>query len=161
MQEQISKLPHFKRITSSNQTINSLSIIGKWIRIVTGVILIVLIFISIFIIANTIKLTVHARRKEISIMKYVGATNSFIRTPFMIEGIIIGIVSSAISLGLVGALYNWCTIKMAQSETMQTIGINMLQFKDLFSSILIVYIILGVGIGIIGSRVSMRKYLDV
>ena len=79
----------------------------------------------------------------------------------MIEGIIIGIVSSAISLGLVGALYNWCTIKMAQSETMQTIGINMLQFKDLFSSILIVYIILGVGIGIIGSRVSMRKYLDV
>ena len=161
VQEQISKLPHFKRITSSNQTINSLSIIGKWIRIVTGVILIVLIFISIFIIANTIKLTVHARRKEISIMKYVGATNSFIRTPFMIEGIIIGIVSSAISLGLVGALYNWCTIKMAQSETMQTIGFNMLQFKDLFSSILIVYIILGVGIGIIGSRVSMRKYLDV
>ena len=161
VQEQISKLPHFKRITSSNQTINSLSIIGKWIRIVTGIILIVLIFISIFIIANTIKLTVHARRKEISIMKYVGATNSFIRTPFMIEGIIIGIVSSAISLGLVGALYNWCTIKMAQSETMQTIGINMLQFKDLFSSILIVYIILGVGIGIIGSRVSMRKYLDV
>ena len=161
VQEQISKLPHFKRITSSNQTINSLSIIGKWIRIVTGVILIVLIFISIFIIANTIKLTVHARRKEISIMKYVGATNSFIRTPFMIEGIIIGIVSSAISLGLVGALYNWCTIKMAQSETMQTIGINMLQFKDLFSSILIVYIILGVGIGIIGSRISMRKYLDV
>ena len=161
VQEQISKLPHFKRITSSNQTINSLSIIGKWIRIVTGVILIVLIFISIFIIANTIKLTVHARRKEISIMKYVGATNSFIRTPFMIEGIIIGIVSSAISLGLVGALYNWCTIKMAQSETMQTIGINMLQFKDLFSSILIVYIILGVGIGIIGSRVSMKKYLDV
>ena len=161
VQEQISKLPHFKRITSSNQTISSLSIIGKWIRIVTGVILIVLIFISIFIIANTIKLTVHARRKEISIMKYVGATNSFIRTPFMIEGIIIGIVSSAISLGLVGALYNWCTIKMAQSETMQTIGINMLQFKDLFSSILIVYIILGVGIGIIGSRVSMRKYLDV
>ena len=161
VQEQISKLPHFKRITSSNQTINSLSIIGKWIRIVTGVILIVLIFISIFIIANTIKLTVHARRKEISIMKYVGATNSFIRTPFMIEGIIIGIVSSAISLGLVGALYNWCTIKMAQSETIQTIGINMLQFKDLFSSILIVYIILGVGIGIIGSRVSMRKYLDV
>ena len=161
VQEQISKLPHFKRITSSNQTINSLSIIGKWIRIVTGVILIVLIFTSIFIIANTIKLTVHARRKEISIMKYVGATNSFIRTPFMIEGIIIGIVSSAISLGLVGALYNWCTIKMAQSETMQTIGINMLQFKDLFSSILIVYIILGVGIGIIGSRVSMRKYLDV
>ena len=161
VQEQISKLPHFRSITSSNQTINTLSTVGKWIRIFTGTILVVLILISIFIIANTIKLTVHARRKEISIMKYVGATNSFIRAPFMIEGVIIGIMSSAISLGIVGALYNWGTIKMAQSETIQKIGVNMLQFKDLFSSIIIVYIILGVGIGIIGSRISMRKYLDV
>lgn len=161
VQEQISKLPHFRSITSSNQTINTLSTVGKWIRIFTGTILVVLILISIFIIANTIKLTVHARRKEISIMKYVGATNSFIRAPFMIEGVIIGIMSSAISFGIVGALYNWGTIKMAQSETIQKIGVNMLQFKDLFSSILIVYIILGVGIGIIGSRISMRKYLDV
>ena len=161
VQEQISKLPHFRSITSSNQTINTLSTVGKWIRIFTGTILVVLILISIFIIANTIKLTVHARRKEISITKYVGATNSFIRAPFMIEGVIIGIMSSAISLGIVGALYNWGTIKMAQSETIQKIGVNMLQFKDLFSSILIVYIILGVGIGIIGSRISMRKYLDV
>ena len=161
VQEQIIKLPHFRSITSSNQTINTLSTVGKWIRIFTGTILVVLILISIFIIANTIKLTVHARRKEISIMKYVGATNSFIRAPFMIEGVIIGIMSSAISLGIVGALYNWGTIKMAQSETIQKIGVNMLQFKDLFSSILIVYIILGVGIGIIGSRISMRKYLDV
>ena len=94
-------------------------------------------------------------------MKYVGATNSFIRTPFMIEGILIGVMSSAISLGIIGALYNWCAIKIAQSETIQMIGINMLQFKDLFTNILIVYIILGVGIGIIGSRVSMKKYLDV
>ena len=161
VQEQISKLPHFRSITSSNQTINTLSTVGKWIRIFTGTILVVLILISIFIISNTIKLTVHARRREISIMKYVGATNSFIRAPFMIEGVIIGIMSSAISLGIVGALYNWGTIKMAQSETIQKIGVNMLQFKDLFSSILIVYIILGVGIGIIGSRISMRKYLDV
>lgn len=161
VQAEMQKLPHFKKIASSNQTISALSTIGKWIRIVTGTILIILILISIFIIANTIKLTVHARRKEISIMKYVGATNSFIRTPFMIEGIIIGLTSSAISLGLVGAIYNWCAIKMAQSETIQLIGINMLQFSDLFSSILIVFIILGVGIGILGSRISMKKYLDV
>ena len=161
VQSELRKLPNFKKIASSNKTINTLSVIGKWIRIITGILLAILIFIAIFIIANTIKLSVHARRKEISIMKYVGATNSFIRAPFMIEGIIIGIISSAISLGLVGALYNWCAIKLAQSETIQTIGINMLQFKDLFSSILIVYIILGVGIGILGSRISMKKYLDV
>ena len=150
-----------KNITSKDETVSTLIKIANGVRIVTGVILVFLVIISVVIISNTIKLTVHARRKEISIMKYVGATNSFIRTPFMIEGIIIGLTSSAISLGLVGAIYNWCAIKMAQSETIQLIGINMLQFSDLFSSILIVYIILGVGIGIIGSRISMRKYLDV
>ena len=161
VQEQISKLPNFKKITSNNQTISTLSSVGRWIRIITGTILLILILISVFIISNTIKLTVHARRKEISIMKYVGATNGFIRTPFMIEGILIGIVSSAISLGIVGAAYNWSAIKVAQSETIQLIGLNLLPFKELFSSILIVYIILGAGIGIIGSSISMKKYLDV
>lgn len=161
VQEEIGKIDNVAKIQSRDETINGLVTIANGVRIVSAVILTLLILISIFIIANTIKLTVHARRKEISIMKYVGATNSFIRAPFMIEGVIIGIMSSAISLGIVGALYNWGTIKMAQSETIQKIGVNMLQFKDLFSSILIVYIILGVGIGIIGSRISMRKYLDV
>lgn len=161
VQDEIKKIDNIDSIQSRDETINGLVAIANGVRIVSAVILTLLVLISIFIIGNTIKLTVHARRKEISIMKYVGATNSFIRAPFMIEGVIIGIMSSAISLGIVGALYNWGTIKMAQSETIQKIGVNMLQFKDLFSSILIVYIILGVGIGIIGSRISMRKYLDV
>lgn len=161
VQTQISKIENFRKITSSNQTIKALSAIGRGIRIVTGAILVILILISVFIISNTIKLTVHARRKEISIMKYVGATNGFIRTPFMIEGIIIGLVSSAVSLGLVGLIYNWCAIKLAQSETVQLIGFSMLPFNDLFTSILIVYMILGAGIGIIGSSISMKKYLDV
>ena len=82
-----------KKITSSDETITTLINLANGIRIITGVILVILIIISIFIISNTIKLTVHARRKEISIMKYVGATNSFIRWPFIVEGIIIGIIS--------------------------------------------------------------------
>lgn len=79
----------------------------------------------------------------------------------MIEGIIIGIVSSAISLGLVGIIYNWCAIKFAQAETIQSIGFVMLQFDQLFVSLLVVFVTLGVGLGIIGSTISMRKYLDV
>lgn len=79
----------------------------------------------------------------------------------MIEGIIIGLVSSAISLGLVGALYNWCAIKLAAAETMQTIGVALLPFNQLFGSIFTVFIILGAGLGIIGSSISMKKYLDV
>ena len=161
VQEKINQIDGIKRITSSNQTITALSNIGKWIRIVTGSMLIVLILISIFIISNTIKLTVHARRKEISIMKYVGATNNFIRTPFMIEGIIIGLISSIISVLLVGGGYNLIRSKVMQSETAHTIGINILNFSELSTEITMVYIILGVGIGIIGSSISMKKYLDV
>ena len=161
VQEKINQIDGIKRITSSNQTITALSNIGKWIRIVTGSMLIVLILISIFIISNTIKLTVHARRKEISIMKYVGATNNFIRTPFMIEGIIIGLISSIISVLLVGGGYNLVRSKVMQSETAHTIGINILNFSELSTEITMVYIILGVGIGIIGSSISMKKYLDV
>lgn len=161
VQEQISKIDNYDGITSSNQTITTLAALGRGVRMVTGIILAILILISTFIIANTIKLTVHARRKEISIMKYVGATNGFIRTPFIIEGVVIGVISSVISLGLVGAIYNWCAIKFAQAETIQAIGFNMLQFDQLFSSIFIVFIVLGAGLGIVGSSISMRKYLDV
>ncbi len=161
VQDKINQIDGIKRITSSNQTITALSNIGKWIRIITGSMLVILILISVFIISNTIKLTVHARRKEISIMKYVGATNNFIRTPFMIEGIIIGLISSIISVLLVGGGYDLVRNKVMQSETAHTIGINILNFSELFNEIAIVYIVLGVGIGIIGSSISMKKYLDV
>ncbi len=161
VQESILKLDNVKRITSSNQTISTLSKVGKWIKILTGVLLGILIVISIFIISNTIKLTVHARRKEISIMKYVGATNGFIRTPFMIEGVIIGLVSSVLSLGIIGILYNAIVSKLMTSDTIQTIGVSILSFNNLFTEIVVVYLILGIGIGILGSSISMKKYLDV
>lgn len=108
VQNKINELENIKRITSSNETINALANIGKWVRIITGVMLIILIAISVFIISNTIKLTVHARRKEISIMKYVGATNNFIRTPFMVEGIIIGLLSGLLSILIVSRRIYLC-----------------------------------------------------
>lgn len=161
VQEQISKLPHFRSITSSNQTINTLSTVGKWIRIFTGTILVVLILISIFIIANTIKLTVHARRKEISIMKYVGATDNFIRWPFIIEGIIIGIIAAIISLAVLGVAYNIIISKLADSTVLAKIGMSLLSFADISTLLVIVYLVLGIGIGALGSTISMRKYLKV
>ncbi len=86
VQRQINTFENVASIEAGNKTVNTLVNIANGIRTATGVILVLLILISIFIIANTIKLTVHARRKEISIMKYVGATNGFIRWPFMVEG---------------------------------------------------------------------------
>ena len=117
VQEKIKALKSVDKITSSNDTISKLASIAKSLQTVTLVLLSLLIVISIFIISYTIKLTVYARRREISIMKYVGATNGFIRGPFIVEGMVIGIISALITLGI--------------------------------------------GIGILGSIISMRKYLKV
>ena len=161
IQDQIRNLDNVKNIESSDETMVKLVKIGNGINIVTGVILLLLILISIFIIGNTIKLTVHARRKEISIMKYIGATNGFIRSPFIVEGIIIGATSSLISVLLIGISYNALANKIMDSSITNVINFSLLSFNDLFSSIIIVFLALGIGIGIIGSSMSMRKYVNV
>lgn len=161
VQNQILTFENIKKITSKDETVSTLINLANGIKIVTGVILILLVIISIFIIANTIKLTVHARRKEISIMKYVGATNGFIRWPFIVEGMIIGVVASAISIALVGGVYNVLAQKLVDSQFMQVINMSLVSFTEMFNSIIFVYMLLGIGIGALGSVISMRKYLKV
>lgn len=150
-----------KKITSSDSTITTLITIVSGVRITIGVIFIILLVISITIISNTIKLTVHARRKEISIMKYVGATNSFIRWPFLVEGIIIGLIAAILTLLIVGLLYDFVIQNIETSNVLQKMGITLLQFAEIAKPVAIVYCILGIGVGIIGSSMSMRKYLEV
>lgn len=161
IQNQILKFEEVKRITSSDQTVTTLLNLARGIKVVTGVILLLLIFISVFIISNTIKLTVHARRKEISIMKYVGATNNFIRWPFIVEGIIIGIISSLISIVLVGGAYSILAEQAVNAGFMKTMNMSLVTFQDMITSIIFVYMLLGIGIGALGSAISMRKYLNV
>ncbi len=161
VQNQILEFDNIKKIQSSDETVSILLKLANGIKIVTGVILVLLIIISIFIISNTIKLTVHARRKEISIMKYVGATNNFIRWPFIVEGMIIGVLASAISIVIIGGAYSIFAEQAVNVPFMRTIGVSLVSFKDMISSIILVYILLGIGIGALGSVISMRKYLKV
>ena len=161
VQEQIFKLDYVDEIESQNNTISKLQSLANGIQIMTIIILVLLIVISIFIISYTIKLTVHARRREISIMKYVGATNGFIRGPFIVEGVIIGIISAVITLVVLGLCYNAVMGGIGESVLVQDIGIGLLSFSDMFFLVLTVYLLLGIGIGILGSVISMRKYLKV
>ena len=131
------------------------------IKIGSYVIIIALIAVSIFIISNTIKLTVYARRKEISIMKYVGATNSFIRWPFIVEGIILGLSSGIISLIIVSGLYMVLAKNITFVNFLARLHLNLLAFNEMFNFIVIIYLVLGMGIGVIGSTKSMKKYLKV
>ncbi len=161
VEAQINEIENIKKITSSNETISKLISIAKVVRIITAAILIGLVVGSIFIIANTIKLTVYARRREISIMKYVGATNSFIRWPFSVEGIVIGIISAAISVLIVGGVYKIVAAKLLETTIVKSLGITFVGFSQMFTMIILVYLCLGIGIGIIGSTLSMKKYLEV
>lgn len=161
IQNEILTFDNIKKITSSDKTVSTLLSLAKGIKLVTGIILVLLVVISIFIISNTIKLTVHARRKEISIMKYVGATNSFIRWPFIVEGMIIGVFASLVSIVLVGTAYSVIADQAVQADFMQLMNMSLVGFSDMLSSIIFTYMLLGIGIGALGSVISMRKYLKV
>ena len=158
---QIEKFDNVARIEMRDKVINALVNIANGVRWISLGILGLLIVISIFIIANTIKLTVHARRKEISIMKYVGATNGFIRWPFIIEGILIGIIAAMISILILGGAYTLLVNKIMESTITTLVPITLLPFSEIFELVIAVYLGLGIGIGCIGSAISMRKYLEV
>ena len=161
VQEKILKLDNVDEITSSDKTIDTLIKISNGLRLAIGVIFVLLLIIAVTIISNTIKLTVHARRKEISIMKYVGATNGFIRIPFVVEGIIIGITAALFTILILAGIYNVIIGNIESSNVLQKMGVNLLQFSDIINSIIVVFLVLGIGIGITGSAISMKKYLDV
>ena len=161
VQESLRQIPNVDDIRSSNPTIEQIIRLAKGVKIVTWVILVLLIIISTAIIANTIKLTVHARRKEISIMKYVGATNSFIRWPFLVEGVIIGVLAGLISVGIIGLSYTYIAGRLSGTTFLELANWQLIDFSNMFELILVVYLGLGIGIGAIGSGISMKKYLDV
>lgn len=123
------------------------------------VLIIFLVVVSIVVVANTIRLTVLARGREISIMKYVGATNWFIRGPFLTEGIIIGVISALISSAAVTALYRAVTSSFAD-RILIMFSTRLMPVSFLASNLTVIFLALGISIGAIGSLISMRRFLD-
>lgn len=161
VEEKISTFENIDGIKSSNETIDTLIKIARGLRIAVLVAFVLLLIMAITIIGNTIKLTVYSRRKEISIMKYVGATNGFIRGPFVVEGIIIGLAAAVITFLLLAVAYNFVINKIGNSDVLQRMQVSMLSFASIAKVIGGIFLALGIGIGVIGSARSMRKYLDV
>lgn len=142
------------------ETVEKLTKVTNFLQIGALVVMLFLIIVSVVVVSNTIKLTVFARAKEIKIMKYVGATNWFIRGPFMAEGIIIGILASLISTVLVSLLY----AKIVSGIGTQVIAITscpLISVSFMAGNMLIIFLALGISIGAWGSIISMRKFLDV
>ncbi len=157
----IEQIDGVRNIRSSETETQFLVKISSFLSIFGSALIIVLAAISVVIITNTIKLSVFTRRTEISIMKYVGATDWFIRWPFVIEGIIIGIVGAAIPIIIAWPLYNklvdviYAQIPMVHSLVSFKFGI------DIFSVLLPFALLFGALLGVIGSTISLRKHLNV
>lgn len=140
-------------------TVSKLAKITKFITISSIIMMAFLVLVSTVIIANTIKLTVLNRSKEIAIMKYLGATDWFVRGPFLIEGIIIGLISSGIGTGLIYLIYKKI-ISIIGADIMRMLSVPIVNEQYLIYNILIIFLAIGVGVGTCGSIISIRRFLD-
>lgn len=156
--QQIEKFDHIDTIRENKDLAEKLVTIRHGVEVISIVIVAVLLAISVFIISNTIKLTVYSRRLEISIMKSVGATNSFVRLPFVVEGMILGIISGVVSLGLVWAFYEFAIHQF--SDLLSSLQLEALNFADFALPMLGIFIAIGIVTGVGGALISMGRYLN-
>ena len=154
----IKSLSGVVRVISNGETIRKLTSASSYISQISIWIMVALGIISIFIISNTIKLAVFSRRKEINIMKYVGATDWCIRWPFIIEGIIIGVIGAVFSLLLIVLGYKGLTTMFFSLN----IGfVKFILLRNLIPWLLLALLGMGIGLGAIGSFIAVRKHLKV
>lgn len=160
----IEKVKGFDKIESVRyyqEAIKSLISIADLVKKVGIIIIGILLLISIFIISNTVKITVVFRRKEIELMQYIGASNDYVRGPFLIEGIVLGIFGSLIAIGLIAFSYDYFTQYMTGYFALLSGFSNyIIDFSIIAKDISIIFVTIGVGIGILGSLISLKKFLN-
>ncbi len=141
------------------ETVEKLTKVTNFLQIAALIIMAFLVVVSVVVVSNTIKLTVFARAREISIMKYVGATNWFIRGPFLAEGIIIGILASMVSAGITFGIYGR-VVALIGTQVMTILSSPLVPAGYLAGNLISIFLAMGVSIGAWGSIISMRRFLD-
>lgn len=156
---EIAAIEGVAEVKSPNEVINSFNAIQKMLTVATIAIMIVLSIVSLFIISNTIKLAMYDRREEIAIMKMVGATDGFIRFPFVIQGVILGILGGGIAFGLEWGLYNLIGNRIATAGSLDLFTV--VPFSNVVWFVAAAFGVSGLLIGVVGSLISIRKFLKV
>lgn len=156
----IKSLQGIEEIKYFKDLVNQIIDVTSYIRDIGLVLALFLAAVATFIINNTIKLTIISRKREISIMKYIGATSWYIRWPFIFEGMILGFVGAMISSGIVYLIYSY-SFKLFSSQFYVVITAYILNVETIMHELLFLNILIGVGIGALGSMISLRRYLNV
>lgn len=154
-------LDHVSRVRQSEMVANTLTDFNRLVSIVSAVIILILICVAVFLISNTVRTGIAVRKEEIGIMKVIGATDYFVRAPFIVEGILIGLIGAAIPLIILHAMYGRIIEYVANRFGFLNNLLTFLPVDTVFQILLPVGLILGVGIGYIGSRVTVRKHINV
>ena len=157
IEEKYNNVEGVDEVGNDQNVIDQIASIAKTIRWVGIVIFIILIAVSLFLIGNTIKITVFSRRREVGIMKFVGATDWFIRWPFVIEGIIMGTIGALISIVILYFAYNY----IFDNITKSMLTAQLIMPSYVFSTMIWEFILAGILIGAAGSIISLRKFLVV
>lgn len=156
----IKTLDGIEEVKYDKDVIDKLMKFADYVQIGGIILIAVLVAVSVFIISNTIKLTVTARRREVNIMKYVGATNNYIRGPFIMEGVMFGFLGALVSIVVVYYGYEYF-FKMVNEQLYALLAVFLVAPKVLLTDISIIFIAIGIGIGALGSLVSLKRFLNV
>ncbi|MCI8593223.1 MAG: ABC transporter permease [Lachnospiraceae bacterium] len=150
-----------RAVNRSEAAMKTLSTFNRLLGYVSAAIILILLAVSVFLISNTVSVGISVRREEIAIMKLIGATNFFVRAPFLVEGIMIGLVGSAAPLAVVYVLYGKVvSYVLTRFHILQNI-VQFLDVDQVFGVLLPIGLILGMGIGFMGSVMTIRKHLKV
>jgi len=161
--EELKSYEGVEEVQFYKDAVNSLIAISDFIKRMGAGLIIILLLISIFIISNTIKITVLNRRKEIELMQYIGATNGYVRGPFVIEGIVLGLIGSLIAIIILLLGYNYFIEYLAGRYVTLLAGLTgyIIEIDIILNDFIIIFATIGVGIGILGSLLSLKKFLSV
>ena len=157
----VESLDGVRRVNRSEVTANTLSGMNKLIGYASAGLIAILLAVSIFLISNTVTIGISVRKEEINIMKYIGATDFFVRAPFVIEGILIGLAGSVLPLAIIYVIYNNVIAYVSTRFSMLSQLLKFLTVDQVFQVLMPISLIIGIGIGFFGSFSTVRKHIRV
>ena len=155
----IQRIPGVAKTSAAYELAEGFTTIQDVLHIVSIGVIAVLLVVSLLIISNTVKLAMYDRKDEIAIMKMVGATNGFIRLPFIVEGFTLGMIGAALAFGMEWVMYDAMVARIAQADALQLF--KFVPFNTLLIPMIVTFAAAGMFVGIVGSWTSIRKFMDV
>ena len=160
--EKIRAIEGVRQVNQSSGAVKNLMGFNRAFTYVSAVIIVILLIVSVVLIANVISVGITTRKEEIAIMKLIGATDAFVRAPFIVEGLLLGLLGTLLPLGILFIVYNWLLGRLLERfGFLGDMRASLLDAGSVFSMLVPIGLVLGVGVGLFGAWITVKKHLDV